>query len=72
MVMEIDNSNCKANIPTISVGVHNKVQMNSNGAVTSDHGTIFSKQINGLGAGQTAKVMFFLFRAKMRSERLLI
>lgn len=55
MVMEIDNSNCKANIPTISVGVHNKVQMNSNGAVTSDHGTIFSKQINGLGAGQTAK-----------------
>lgn len=54
MIMEIDNSNCKANIPTITVGIYNSVVMRSNGAQTSDGGAVVTKQINGVGAGQTA------------------
>lgn len=54
MIMEIDNTNCKADIPTISIGVHNTVAMRSNQSSTSDHGTIFTKQINGVAAGQSA------------------
>lgn len=56
--MEIDNSNCKADIPTINVGIYNTVSMRSNASSTSDHGTIFTKQINGLAAGQSATVFF--------------
>ncbi len=32
--------------------------MRSNQSSTSDHGTIFTKQINGVGAGQKAVVIF--------------
>lgn len=56
MIMEIDNSNCKADIPTINIGIYNTVSMRSNQAQTSDHGTVFTKMINGLAAGQTATV----------------
>lgn len=33
--------------------------MRSNQSSTSDHGTIFSKQINGVGAGQKAVVIVY-------------
>lgn len=61
MIMEIDNTNCKADIPTISIGVHNTVAMRSNQSSTSDHGTIFTKQINGVAAGQSAVVSFISY-----------
>lgn len=56
MIMEIDNSNCKADIPTINVGIYNTVSMRSNQSQTSDHDTVFSKMINGVAAGQSATV----------------
>lgn len=54
MIMEVDNSNCSADIPTISIGITNSVRMSSSGRSTSDNGQIMSKEINGLGAGQKA------------------
>lgn len=56
MVLEVDNSQCTADIPTINIGIYNTVTMTSNGASTSDHGTIITKQINGLAKQQVAVV----------------
>ena len=56
MVIEVDNSQCTADIPTINVGISNTVSMNSNGAVTSDHGTVVTKLINGVAREQLATV----------------
>jgi len=57
MIMEIDNSNCKADIPTINIGIYNTVTMKSNQSSTSDHGTVITKLINGVAAGQSATVL---------------
>lgn len=57
MIIEIDNSMCTANLTNISIGISNTVTMRSSGSSTSDHIPIFSKTINGLYAGQTAKVI---------------
>lgn len=50
-VLEIDNSLCAADMPTIRLSVDYTVSMKSDGASTADHGTIFSKNINGMKAG---------------------
>lgn len=57
MIIEIDNSMCTANLTNISIGISNTVTMRSSGSSTSDHIPIFSKTINGVYAGQTAKVI---------------
>lgn len=54
MIMEIDNSGCQADIPTINISIGSTVTMRSNQSSTVDHGTILTKQINGVGAGQKA------------------
>ncbi len=72
MIMEIDNSNCKADIPTISIGIHNTVNMRSNQSSTSDHGTVITKSINGVARGQSATVSIFLFRDPTLLEKHLI
>lgn len=56
MVIEVDNSQCTADIPTIGIGISNTVSMKSNGAGTADHGTIIGKQINGVAREQLATV----------------
>lgn len=52
--------NCKADIPTINIGISNQVKMTSNGATTGDGYTILTKQINGVAAGQSATVWYLL------------
>lgn len=54
MVLELDNSLCSADIPTIWVSIDFTVSMKSGGAVTSDGGNIFKKSINGIAAGHMA------------------
>ena len=56
-VIEVDNSKCEADLPTISVRVSFTVSMKAQGAQTHDSGNIFSKSINGVAAGQTAAVL---------------
>lgn len=60
MVIEVDNTNCSANINVINIGIDKTVSMRSGGAGTSDGGSIFRKQINGVPA-KMAKIVFFLF-----------
>lgn len=55
-VIEVDNTKCDADLPTISVNVGYTVTMRSKGAQTHDNGTIFHKNINGVAAGQSAVV----------------
>ena len=57
MVIEVDNSKCKADINWINVGISNTVTMRSSGHATSDHKTIHHKQLNGVPAGLSAKVL---------------
>lgn len=52
MIMEVDNTYCDVDIPTISITVTNLVTMRSQGQSTSDSGTIFSKTVNGVAAGR--------------------
>jgi len=60
MIIEVDNSLCKANLNNISIGISNTVTMRSSGNSTTDHISIFSKTINGIYAGQTAKVLIYI------------
>lgn len=62
MLIEVDNTNCTVNINTISVTVTNRVTMRSQGHSTGDSRTIFSKQINGVGAGMAYVVLIRLPR----------
>lgn len=50
MVIEVDNTQCEANINWINVSISKTVTMRSSGASTSDGGSIFHKQINGVPA----------------------
>lgn len=63
MIIEVDNTNCTANVNTISISVNNQVTLRSQGAATSDSRTFFTKQINGVYAGQALTVTMRLFRA---------
>ena len=56
-VIEVDNTKCDADLPTISVNVSYTVTMKAQGAQTHDNGTIFNKSINGVAAGQSAVVL---------------
>lgn len=58
MVVEVDNSNCEANINYINISINKTVTMRSGGAATSDGGSIYRKQINGIPA-KVAKVVTF-------------
>jgi len=64
MIIEVDNTNCTANISTISITVSNQVTMRSQGHSTSDSSIVFSKSINGLYAGQTNTVINYIFRER--------
>lgn len=57
-VIEVDNSKCDADMPKINIAVSFTVTMKSQGAQTADNGTVFSKQINGLAANQSATVTY--------------
>ncbi len=59
MVIEVDNSMCTANLNSITIGIDNTVSMRSSGSSTSDRIPIFSKTINGVYAGESAKVIQF-------------
>lgn len=56
MVVEVDNSNCEANINYVNISINKTVTMRSGGAATSDGGSIYRKQINGIPA-KVAKVV---------------
>lgn len=56
MIIEVDNTNCTANVNTISISVNNQVTLRSQGHATSDSRTFFTKQINGVYAGQALTV----------------
>lgn len=52
MIIEVDNSQCTANINTITISVTNQVTLRSGqGAQTSDSRTFFTKTVNGVQAG---------------------
>lgn len=70
MIIEVDNSNCEANINVINVSINKTVTMRSGGSATSDGGSIYRKQINGVPAKMSKVVSFyFIFREMMRSEK---
>jgi hypothetical protein len=60
MVIEVDNSKCEANINYINISINKTVTMRSGGAATSDGGSIYRKQLNGVPAG-LAKIVRFIF-----------
>lgn len=63
MVIEVDNTQCTANINTISITVTNKVTLRSGtGAQTADNRTFLNKTINGVPAGGAYVVHLFLNR----------
>jgi len=63
MVIEIDNTQCTANITTISITVTNQVTLKSGtGAQTSDSRTFVNKTVNGVPAGVAYVVLLFLDR----------
>lgn len=60
MIIEVDNTQCTANINTISITVTNRVTLRSGtGAQTADTRTFLSKTVNGVPAG-VAYVVFLL------------
>ena len=63
MIIEVDNTNCTANVNTISISVNNQVTLRSQGHATSDSRTFFTKQINGVYAGQALTVNIWICRA---------
>jgi hypothetical protein len=67
MIIEIDNSQCTANVKTISISVTNQVTMRSQGHATSVPRTFFTKTINGLNAGDSLVVLSFLLRVRKPS-----
>jgi hypothetical protein len=64
MIIEIDNTICNANVNTISISVNNQVTLRSQGHSTSDSRTFYSKEINGLYAGQSLVVLLLQLRVK--------
>jgi hypothetical protein len=65
MMIEIDNSACTANVNTISISVNNQVTLRSQGHSTTDSRSFFSKQINGVHAGQSLVVSNLRYRETM-------
>jgi len=72
MIMEIDNSNCTADITTISINIQNQVLLRSGGSSTADNYPVINKQINGVPAGQKLTVLLFIFRKIVLFEKPLI
>ena len=65
MIIEVDNSQCKVDVTTLSIKVTNQVTLRSNsGASTADSRTIFAKEVQGVPAGGTCMVPYSLPRAK--------
>lgn len=64
LIIEIDNSQCSANVKTINVSVSNQVTLRSQGHATGSSSTVFAKLINGLYAGETLVVSSALLREK--------
>jgi hypothetical protein len=62
MIIEVDNSQCSANVKTIQISVTNAVTMRSQGHSTSVPRTFFTKTINGLNAGESLVVLSLLLR----------
>lgn len=63
MIIEVDNTQCTANITTISITVTNQVTLKSGtGAQTSDSRTFMNKTVNGVPAGVAYVVLLFLDR----------
>jgi stress response protein SCP2 len=56
MIIDVDNTNCKANINSISISVTNYVTLRSQGRSTGDTRNVFSKVINGVPAGMAYTV----------------
>lgn len=60
MIIEVDNTQCTANITTIGISVNNQVTLRSpNGGSTGDSRTMFSKIVNGVPAGMSYTVNIF-------------
>jgi hypothetical protein len=51
MIIELDNTQCTANINSIYIKVTNSVTLRSQGRATGDNYTIFTKRVNGVAAG---------------------
>jgi len=65
MIIEVDNTQCTANINTITISVTNQVTLRSGqGASTSDSRTFFTKVVNGVPAGSAYIVKFRLSRVR--------
>jgi len=63
MIIEVDNTQCTANIKTISISVTNKVTLRSGtGAQTADSRTFLNKTVNGVPAGVAYVVTLHLCR----------
>ena len=63
MIIEVDNTQCTANIKTISISVTNKVTLRSGtGAQTADNRTFVNKTVNGVPAGVAYVVTLLLSR----------
>lgn len=65
MIIEVDNTQCTANINTISITVTNQVTLRSGtGAATADSRTFLNKTVNGVPAGVAYVVHLFRDRDK--------
>ena len=56
LILEVDNSQCEANIQSIRISVTNEVTMRSQGASTTSHIAVFSKLTQAVPAKQTRMV----------------
>lgn len=69
MIIEIDNSNCSADVSGIHIGVINTVGLRSSGGSTSDRIHVFSKGVKGLPAGTKMVVRIGIYCRAMRLLR---
>lgn len=72
MLIQVDNTNCTVDINSITISVTNNVTLRSRGNSTSDHYTVFRKQVNGIPAGMAYTVNIRLFREKKLLENHLL
>ena len=68
MLIEIDNTQCTVDVTSITISVTNNVTLRSKGHSTSDHYTVYSKQVNGVHAGMAHTVNYISFRGRTPSD----
>lgn len=70
--MEIDNSQCSADVDSITLELVNQCLIKTNENARPIETTVLSKTVNGFNAGENLTVIVGLFREKNQSESISI